>query len=96
MAALYGVNKISASGSGVGMIIAYSKPSETDVDLFYDSQVEPLYQRTVGFGHLAASGIQAQRYLAAHGGSEAQLARLVARAGVQRRLPASVGGDHAR
>jgi acetyl-CoA C-acetyltransferase len=78
-AALYGVSKIRASGSGVGLIIAYSKPSESKVSLFYDSQCEPFYQRPVGFGHLAASGIQAQRYLARKGASASDLARLVSR-----------------
>lgn len=78
-AALYGVTKIRASGGGVGLIIAYSKPSESDVNLFYNSQVEPFYQRPVGFGHLAASGMQAQRYLARHKVSEGDLARLVAK-----------------
>src|ERR1700753_3748940 len=55
-AALYGVNKIASGAARIGLLIAYSKPSESDVDVFYSSQVEPFYQRPVGFGHLAASG----------------------------------------
>jgi acetyl-CoA C-acetyltransferase len=78
-AALYGATKIAAGGANIGLIIAYSKPSESNVDMFYTSQVEPFYQRPVGFGHLAASGIQAQRYLAEHKRSEEDLARLVTR-----------------
>lgn len=78
-AALYGATKIAAGGAGVGLIIAYSKPSESSVDLFYASQCEPFYQRPVGFGHLAASGIQAQRYLATYRRSETDLAPLVMR-----------------
>lgn len=88
-AALYGVTKIKATGEGLGLIIAYSKPSESDVDLFYTSQVEPFYQRPVGFSHLAASGIQAQRYLARHKVSEKDLAKLVAK----RWSSAAAGGD---
>ena len=78
-AAVYGTTKILAGGADVGLIIAYSKPSESDVNLFYSSQVEPFYQRPVGFDHRAASGIQAQRYLAEHKVTDGDLARLVAR-----------------
>ena len=78
-AALYGATKIAAGGAQVGLIIAYSKPSESDVNLFYSSQCEPFYQRPVGFDHRAASGIQAQRYLAQHGRTSADLARVAAK-----------------
>ena len=78
-AAVYGTTKILAGAASVGLIIAYSKPSESDVNVFYSSQVEPFYQRPVGFDHRAASGIQAQRYLAEHKVTPADLARLVAR-----------------
>jgi acetyl-CoA C-acetyltransferase len=76
--ALYGVNKIRSGASSIGLIVAYSKPSESAVDLYWNSQVEPFYQRPVGFGQRAAGGIQAQRYLAAHGLSAEDLAALVA------------------
>jgi acetyl-CoA C-acetyltransferase len=76
-AALYGTTKIAAGAARVGLIIAYSKPSESDINLFYASQCEPFYQRPVGFEHRAASGIQAQRYLAQHKLGEKDIARLV-------------------
>lgn len=76
-AALYGVTKIASGAASLGLIIAYSKPSESDVRLFYSSQCEPFYQRPVGFDHRAASGIQAQRYLVSHPLSESDLARIV-------------------
>ncbi|WP_225008848.1 thiolase C-terminal domain-containing protein [Novosphingobium percolationis] len=76
--ALYGVNKIRA-GASIGLIVAYSKPSESSVDLYWSSMVEPFYQRPVGFGQKAALGIQAQRYLAAHGIKDEALAEVVAR-----------------
>ncbi len=78
-AALYGVNKIRAGSSALGLIVAYSKPSESDVEAYWSSQCEPFYQRPVGFGHRAASGMQAQRYLSAHGISQRDLAGLVVR-----------------
>lgn len=78
-AASYGVVKIAAGAANLGLIVAYSKPSESDVNLFYKSQVEPFYQRPVGFDHRAASGIQAQRYLAQAGATKEQLAELVVR-----------------
>ncbi|NNM74133.1 thiolase C-terminal domain-containing protein [Enterovirga aerilata] len=78
-AATYGATKIAAGAAEIGLIIAYSKPSESDVSLFYASQVEPFYQRPVGFDHLAASGLQAQQYIRM-GGSEADFAKVTARA----------------
>lgn len=78
-AALYGVNKIRSGASQIGLIVAYSKPSESDVDAYWSTQCEPFYQRPVGFGQRAACGIQAQRYLAANDVSERDLAEIVAR-----------------
>lgn len=78
-AALYGATKIASGSAQVGLIIAYSKPSESSVELFYSSQCEPFYQRPVGFDHLAACGIQAQRYLARHKVKSERLASLVSR-----------------
>ncbi len=65
--ALYGVSKIAGGSASVGLLVAYSKPSEGDLDAFYATQCEPFYQRPVGFDHLAACGIQAQQYMARHG-----------------------------
>jgi acetyl-CoA C-acetyltransferase len=88
-AALYGVNKIRSGASSVGLIVAYSKPSESDVNAYWASQCEPFYQRPVGFDQRAANGIQAQRYLASHGTRERDLAELVAR----RWTDAAANGD---
>ena len=77
-AALYGVNKIRSGASAVGLLVAYSKPSESDVDLYWAAQCEPFYQRPVGFGQKAANGIQAQRYLARHRTDAGDLAEIVA------------------
>lgn len=74
--AQYGAVKIGGGSARVGLIIAYSKCSEADVRQFYTTQVDPFYQRPVGFGHEEASGLQAQRYLAAGGASLEDLADL--------------------
>ncbi len=86
--ALYGVNKIRSRSSSIGLIVAYSKPSESNIDLYWSAMVEPFYQRPVGFGQKAALGIQAQRYLAAYGIKDDALAEIVAR----RWADAAVGG----
>lgn len=77
-AALYGATKIGSGSAEVGLILAYSKPSESDVAAFFWSQCEPFYQRPVGFGQAAACGLQAQSYLAKHGLSEEIFAAVVA------------------
>jgi acetyl-CoA C-acetyltransferase len=76
-AALYGVNKIASGAADIGLIVAYSKPSEGDLAAFYATQGEPFYQRPVGFDHLAACGIQAQEYIARSGVAADDLARVV-------------------
>src|ERR1700760_2394511 len=53
-AALYGVNKIRSGASNVGLIVAYSKPSESSIDAYWSAMVEPFYQRPVGFSQKAA------------------------------------------
>ncbi|MGH8997943.1 MAG: thiolase C-terminal domain-containing protein [Acidimicrobiia bacterium] len=78
-AALYGVTKIAAGSADVGLIVAYSKPSESDLATFYWTQCEPFYQRPVGLDHVAASGLQAQAYLGEFGLSPEIFARVVAR-----------------
>lgn len=87
-ALLYGATKIASGAASVGLIIAYSKPSESDVDAFYATQCEPFYLRPVGFDHRAACGLQAQRYLADHKIAAEDLAGLV----VRRWTDAAAGG----
>lgn len=58
-AALYGLNKFRSGASRVGLIVAYSKPSKSSVDAYWSSQVEPFYQRPVGFGQRPANGLLA-------------------------------------
>lgn len=78
-AALYGVNKIRSGASNVGLIVAYSKPSESSLDAYWSAMVEPFYQRPVGFSQKAALGIQAQRWMGKGGATEEDLADVVAK-----------------
>lgn len=62
----YAVSKIAAGNAGVGLVLAYSKSSEADVELFYRAMAEPFIQRPVGVNHLVAAGLYADRYLREH------------------------------
>src|SRR5581483_990744 len=78
-AALYGVTKITSGSADVGLIVAYSKPSESDLAAFYWTQAEPFYARPVGLDHRAAAGFHAQAYQAAGGPGADAFATVVAR-----------------
>ena len=79
-AALYGVTKIASGAADIGLIIAYSKPSESDVSKFYSTMADPFCQRPVGLDEVTASGLLAQQYLHRHGISEEDLAEVAASA----------------
>jgi acetyl-CoA C-acetyltransferase len=76
---LYGAMSIASGAASVGLIIAYSKPSESDLNAFYATQCEPFYARPVGFDHRVATGLRARRYLADRKFAVGDLARLVVR-----------------
>jgi len=75
-AAQYGAAKIASGAAQVGLIIAYSKPSESDVRQFYRTMADPFIQRPVGLDEDSACGLQAQRYLHAHQLTPADLAEV--------------------
>lgn len=77
-AALYAATKIASGSAEIGLVVAYSKPSESDVSAFYSTQCEPFFQRPVGFDHAAASGIQAQLYLEQTDATQDSFAHVVA------------------
>ncbi len=79
-AALYGVNKIASGSADVGLIIAYSKPSESDVSKFYSTLADPFCQRPVGLNDVTASGLLARRYAQQHGVGEEAFAKVAAKA----------------
>jgi acetyl-CoA C-acetyltransferase len=76
--ALYAATKIASGSAQVGLVVAYSKPSESDLNAFYATQCEPFAERPVGFDHAAACGLQAQQYLAAADATDEDLAGIVA------------------
>jgi acetyl-CoA C-acetyltransferase len=78
-AALYGMTKIASGSADVGLIVAYSKPSESDLAAFYWTQAEPFYSRPVGLDHRAAAGFHAQAYLGGSGLSADVFETVVAR-----------------
>ncbi len=65
--AAYAMNKIAAGEAKVALVVAYSKPSESDVRAYYTSITEPFYQRPVGLDQFAAAGLMANQYLSATG-----------------------------
>jgi acetyl-CoA C-acetyltransferase len=79
-AALYGANKIASRSAEVGLIIAYAKPSEAEVDMFHSTIADPFVQRPVGLNDATANGLIAQQYLARHRRGPEILARVAAQA----------------
>ena len=63
----YAANKIVAGPKSVALVIAYSKPSESNLDNFWNGMLEPFLQRPVGLSHQTAAALSAQRYVAAAG-----------------------------
>lgn len=76
----YAANKIAGGSASVGLVIAYSKPSEGDVDTYWTSLLEPFLQRPVGLDQRSAAGLVARRYLAEAGLSADDLAVVSRRA----------------
>ncbi len=74
----YAWQKILSGAADVGLVVAYSKPSESDVSKFWATQCEPFFQRPVGLDNDVASALQAQLYLAAAGISADVLATVAA------------------
>lgn len=94
-AALYGVTKVASGAADIGLIIAYSKPSESDVSKFYSTMADPFCQRPVGLDEVTASGLVAQRYLHAHNLGEEDLAEVAASAWQRARANGNVEFDAA-
>jgi acetyl-CoA C-acetyltransferase len=63
----YAANKIASGDASVGLVVAYSKPSESSVRSYWTGLLEPFLQRPVGLDHESAAGLYAQRYLSAAG-----------------------------
>lgn len=59
----YAADKVASGNARVALVVAYSKPSESDVAAYYSSMAEPFFARPVGFGQNVAMGLLAQQYL---------------------------------
>lgn len=75
-AALYATTKIAAGSARVGLVIAYSKSSESDPRNYWSGLAEAFTQRPVGLDQYSAAGLYAQRYLAESGLSADNLAEV--------------------
>jgi acetyl-CoA C-acetyltransferase len=67
----YATTKIAGGSARVGLVVAYSKPSESDLSAFSSTLAEPFYQRPIGLDHVVAHGLLADRYLTATGADPA-------------------------
>lgn len=63
----YAANKITSGAASVGLVIAYSKPSESILSNYWTGLLEPFLQRPVGLDDKSAAGLYAQSYLAKAG-----------------------------
>lgn len=79
-AAMYAVNKVAGGAAKVGLVIAYSKPSESIVENYYRTIADPFYQRPVGLNKAVASGLLASQYLHRTEATEEDLAAIASRA----------------
>ena len=79
-AAMYAAAKIRGGGGGVGLVIAHSKPSESELRAFSSTLCEPFYQRPVGLDHISAAGLQAHQYATRTGVAGDAFARVAAHA----------------
>lgn len=61
--ATYAATKLLGGTGSVAVVVAYSKPSESDPRNYWSTLAEPFTQRPVGLDHRAAAGLYAQRYL---------------------------------
>jgi acetyl-CoA C-acetyltransferase len=76
--AVYGMTKIAAGSASVVLVVAYSKPSESDVSGYYATLTDPFYQRALGLDHLGAAGLMANQYLTSTDADEDALLRIAA------------------
>jgi acetyl-CoA C-acetyltransferase len=76
--AIYGTAKVASGSASVALVVAYSKPSESDVSAYYSTLTEPFYQRALGLDHLSVAGLMASQYLSLTDADELDLIRIAA------------------
>lgn len=78
--ALYATTKVACGAASVALVLAYSKPSESDVSAYYATLTEPFYQRALGLDHISTAGLMANQYLTLTDADEDALLRIAERA----------------
>jgi len=78
--AIYAATKVAAGSASIGLVIAYSKPSESSTRAYYTSLLDPFYQRPTGLDHISAAGLMANQYLTTSGAKREDLDLIAASA----------------
>src|SRR5919107_1024054 len=78
--AVYATTKVAAGSAPVALVVAYSKPSESDIAGYYSTLAEPFYQRPVGIDHRVVAGLATNQYLTSSGAKDEDLVRIAAHA----------------
>ena len=78
--AVYAASKVAGGSASVALVVAYSKPSESDIAAYYSTLAEPFYQRPVGIDHLVVAGLMANQYLTHSGAKDEDLVDIAAHA----------------
>jgi acetyl-CoA C-acetyltransferase len=78
--AIYAATKVAGGAASVALVVAYSKPSESDIAAYYSTLAEPFYQRPIGIDHLVAAGLMANQYLTHSGAKDEDLVGIAAHA----------------
>jgi len=71
---------VAGGSASVALVVAYSKPSESDIAAYYSTLAEPFYQRPVGIDHLVVAGLMANQYLTHSGAKDEDLVDIAAHA----------------
>lgn len=77
---VYAATKVACGSARVALVVAYSKPSESDLSAYYSTLAEPFYQRPVGLDHVSVAGLLASQYLTTSGATEEDLLTIASRA----------------
>ena len=78
--AVYATTKVACGSASVALVVAYSKPSESDVSAYYAALTEPFYQRALGLDQVSTAGLMANQYLTTTDADEEALLRIAERA----------------
>jgi acetyl-CoA C-acetyltransferase len=78
--AIYAATKVASGTAPIGLVVAYSKPSESKTRAYYTSLLDPFYQRPTGLDHISAAGLRANQYLTTTGAKREDLDRIAASA----------------